>query len=69
MAEAPVPGKMSFSSAKRHSVVSAQADGDPEKGVVVDASGVEGKPMLARKLQGRHMQMIAIGKFLRLFLI
>lgn len=58
-------GKMSFSSAKRRSIVSADGDGDPEKGVVMDhmdASGVEGKPMLARKLQGRHMQMIAIGK-------
>lgn len=64
MTEAPVSGKMSFSSAKRHSVTSAEGYGDPEKGVVMDASGVEGKPMLARKLQGRHMQMIAIGRFL-----
>ena len=63
--EEPVPGKMEyinprFSSEKRLSLAS-----DPEKGYVMDASGVEGKPMLARKLQSRHMQMIAIGRSFR----
>ncbi|KAL9106204.1 MAG: hypothetical protein Q9227_008737 [Pyrenula ochraceoflavens] len=59
--DAPVSGKMHYvnprmSRDKRHSLAS-----DTEKGMVMDASGVEGKPMLARKLKSRHMQMIAIG--------
>jgi hypothetical protein len=34
---------------------------DQEKGMVEPVDGLDGKPLLARALMGRHMQMIAIG--------
>jgi hypothetical protein len=34
---------------------------DHEKGDLSPVDGLDGKPLLARVLMGRHMQMIAIG--------